>query len=168
MSSKNKKTTKTGLRVLTYNDDLVELFTGEKSNNKTESDFTAMLEESLSNKNLEKALEEKNTCSYHSKKSTIQDTLKDYPMPQDEIDLHGCTKHEAQEKISCFIKYAVNKKLKTIRIISGKGLHSEKAPVLPDIAEEEIVELKKRKIVLTFKWEKQLKRTSGSLLVYLP
>ncbi len=166
MSTKNKKITKTGLPVLTYNDDLLVMFTGEKSNSTTDFDFSEMLEESLSNENLNKAMEEKSTD--HSKKITMQELLKTYPRPQDEIDLHGCTKSEAKEKISFFINYAVNKNLKTVRIIAGKGLHSEKMAVLPDLVQEEIVELKRKKIILTFRWEKQLKRVSGSLLIYLP
>ncbi|MBU3925240.1 Smr/MutS family protein [Patescibacteria group bacterium] len=44
---------------------------------------------------------------------------------QAEIDLHGFTKQEAAEALKNFIKNAYDKKYKRIRIITGKGLHSE-------------------------------------------
>lgn len=45
---------------------------------------------------------------------------------QSEIDLHGFTKQEAAEALKNFIKNAYDKKYKRIRIITGKGLHSER------------------------------------------
>lgn len=44
---------------------------------------------------------------------------------QAEIDLHGFTKTEARNEIINFINIAREKKFKKIRIITGKGLHSE-------------------------------------------
>jgi DNA-nicking Smr family endonuclease len=44
---------------------------------------------------------------------------------QAEIDLHGLTRAEAQEAFGCFLENARNKKYGRIRIITGKGLHSE-------------------------------------------
>lgn len=42
-----------------------------------------------------------------------------------EIDLHGFTKIEARDSLDVFIENARNNKLKLVRIITGKGLHSE-------------------------------------------
>lgn len=44
---------------------------------------------------------------------------------QAEIDLHGLTKTEAADSLAKFLKDARNKKYDRIRIITGKGLHSE-------------------------------------------
>ncbi len=45
--------------------------------------------------------------------------------PQAEIDLHELTKEEAKEALGGFLAEARVKKYKKIRIITGKGLHSE-------------------------------------------
>ncbi len=44
---------------------------------------------------------------------------------QDELDLHGLTKEEAQEEVLDFIDEARMKNYGRVRIITGKGLHSE-------------------------------------------
>lgn len=44
---------------------------------------------------------------------------------QAEIDLHGLTKAEAGDSLEKFLENARGKKLERIRIITGKGLHSE-------------------------------------------
>lgn len=44
---------------------------------------------------------------------------------QDEIDLHGLTRAEAHGSLENFLENARNNKLKMVRIITGKGLHSE-------------------------------------------
>ena len=49
----------------------------------------------------------------------------------------------------------------------GKGLHSQGGAVLPDVIEDLAVALKRQKVVLTYRWEKRIKRKSGSLIVYL-
>lgn len=42
-----------------------------------------------------------------------------------EIDLHGFTKEEAKIALENFLSEAENKRCKKVRIITGKGLHSE-------------------------------------------
>jgi DNA-nicking Smr family endonuclease len=44
---------------------------------------------------------------------------------QDEIDLHGFTREEARESLLDFLQNARDRKYKLVRIITGKGLHSE-------------------------------------------
>lgn len=45
---------------------------------------------------------------------------------QDEIDLHGLTRSEALDSLLKFLENAKDKKYKFVKIITGKGLHSEK------------------------------------------
>jgi DNA-nicking Smr family endonuclease len=54
-----------------------------------------------------------------------------------------------------------------LRIITGKGLHSPGAPVLPDVVEQKLHELKEKKLIKSFEWEKKRKSASGALLVFL-
>ena len=49
----------------------------------------------------------------------------------------------------------------------GKGLHSEGGPVLPDVVEDLLKEMKKENIVLAYVWEGKKKIKSGSVVVYL-
>lgn len=44
---------------------------------------------------------------------------------QDEIDLHGLTRAEACDSLLNFLENAKNNKYSRVRIITGKGLHSE-------------------------------------------
>ena len=44
---------------------------------------------------------------------------------QDEIDLHGLTREEARVSLLNFLENAKNKKYNRVRVITGKGLHSE-------------------------------------------
>ncbi len=54
-----------------------------------------------------------------------------------------------------------------MRIIVGKGLHSDPGPVLPDTIEDLLLDLKARDIVLGFSWERKKKSRSGAVIVYL-
>ena len=70
-------------------------------------------------------------------------------------------------RVEAYIETAALQGLDAVRIIVGKGLHSQGSAVLPDEVERKIVELKRRGRVSTFAWEKKRKRASGALLVYL-
>ncbi len=87
--------------------------------------------------------------------------------PQKELDLHGCNGREAELRIKSFIQACRHERLAMLRIITGKGLHSSGAPVLPDVAEHKLYELKEKKIITSFYWEKKYKSTSGALIVLL-
>jgi len=56
--------------------------------------------------------------------------------PEDEIDLHGMTIEEATDKVSLFLQRAVLNGFKTVRIVTGKGLHSNDGPVLRAVVEK--------------------------------
>jgi len=100
-------------------------------------------------------------------KRTVKDILKDYPHPQEAIDLHGHTAVEAENKLNNFITFAKANSLQTVRVITGKGNHSKNGPVIPDTVELLLIDLKKKKRILTFKWEKKEKKKSGSVTIYL-
>jgi DNA-nicking Smr family endonuclease len=88
-------------------------------------------------------------------------------LPQKELDLHGCNSREAESRIESFIQACHHERLVMMRIITGKGLHSSGAPVLPDVAEHKLYDLKEKKIIKSFYWEKKYKSTSGAIIVLL-
>ena len=93
--------------------------------------------------------------------------LKRYPPPEADLDLHGFTAIGAQVKTRAFILNAHVQGFFTLRIIVGKGLHSEGGPVLPHVVEDLLKEMKKENIVLAYEWEGRKKSKSGAVLVYL-
>lgn len=90
--------------------------------------------------------------------------VKGYPGPQRELDLHGQTGSEAMFELKNFIDRAIEQKVRTVRVITGKGLHSENMrSVLPELTERKLGELRRTGQVLAFRREK----TGGSFVVYL-
>ena len=87
--------------------------------------------------------------------------------PGAELDLHGCHVREALVRVEAFLETAALQGLDAVRIIVGKGLHSQGGAVLPDAVEGKIVDLKRRGRVATFAWEKKHKRASGAVIVFL-
>ncbi|MDF1614131.1 Smr/MutS family protein [Desulfurivibrio dismutans] len=88
--------------------------------------------------------------------------------PQEELDLHGLTTPEAEKAIKRFVSGCRELRLTTLRIITGKGLHSQGPPVLPPVAEATLETLKEDKKVASFHWEKKRHKRGGALIVYLP
>ncbi|MBU0991875.1 MAG: Smr/MutS family protein [Proteobacteria bacterium] len=132
-----------------------------------EEDFEEMLSQSLAGKTVKKLLQEKDSAYQHAKPVTLNEKIKRYPAPESELDLHGFTAAQAREKSELFVRNGLRTGKLTIRIIVGKGLHSEDQAVLPDVVEDKLKELKKENIVLAFRWEKQIKKRSGAIIVYL-
>jgi DNA-nicking Smr family endonuclease len=56
--------------------------------------------------------------------------------PEAVVDLHGLTIAEATTKVHFFLQNAVHHNLKTLLIITGKGLHSGDGPVLKEAVEK--------------------------------
>jgi DNA-nicking Smr family endonuclease len=81
--------------------------------------------------------------------------------------LHGYTSYQAEEKVDSYIRDAYQREIFTLRLIVGKGLHSENGPVLPDVVEDKLIELKQQRIVLAYQWEKKSKAKSGAVIVHL-
>ncbi len=182
---KNKKRNKNDLPVLDSDDDFLKAFEPEekKKGNRSvqtgitrgdsdprdncmneddpveEEDFASLLEASFNlppSKPLKK-----------SEPLSLKQRLKRYPGVELELDLHGYNAMGAQLKIRSFIHSCKYNGYFTIRIIVGKGLHSEDGAVLPEIAEDELKELKKQNLVIFYEWDKKIKKRNGSLIVYL-
>ena len=97
----------------------------------------------------------------------LKKRLKRYPSPEKDLDLHGFTALGAQMKAKSFILSAKYQGFFTLRIIVGKGLHSEEGPVLPHVIEDLLKTLKKENTILAYKWEQRKKEKSGAVIVYI-
>jgi len=125
----------------------------------TEEDFSELLEESFKNRKVNPV---KKPIPMPLKKR-----LKRYPPVEAELDLHGYNTIGAQVKTRSFISSCKQQGFFTLSIIVGKGLHSDTGPVLPDVVEDVVKEMKKQDQVLFYEWDKKKKTRSGALIVYL-
>ncbi|GBC62043.1 hypothetical protein DENIS_3006 [Desulfonema ishimotonii] len=172
---------KNGIRVFRGDADFSEMFRDPrgplpdmppKAGGKTETppdeeNFASLLDAHMAGKSREAILEAKRDTLPPGKPPTRRQKVRNYPPPQEELDLHGFTSQEAVEKTEIFIRKARHKGKRTVLIIVGKGIHSEGRAVLPDVVENTVAELRKKNMVLTSEWEKGVKRKSGALIVYL-
>lgn len=167
------KTGKRGqIRRLSAEDDLFELFgeqhaeQPEQAATASEEPFSRLLEDALAGVDQQEILSRK----YPEPDMPDSSTQRIAPCaaPRAELDLHGCHVQEALVRVDAFIETCALQGFAAVRIIVGRGLHSQAGAVLPDAVEKKIVELKRRGRVATFAWEKKYKRSSGSLIVYLP
>ena len=126
--------------------------------------FSEELEKDLTRQDLKAVLREK---AGRRKKLSLRERLKSYPPPQEELDLHGFTGSEAERMTEKFIRQTAALKYRTVRIITGKGLHSNGPAVLPEVVEIKLKELQIEKRIFAFAWEKKDKHRSGAVLVYL-
>jgi DNA-nicking Smr family endonuclease len=156
-------------RLLGSDDDLFKVFTRKsvmprlsvpKNTDSPAQDFTALLESYLSRPPEKKKSVSPKPLPYHKR-------IKRYPPPEKELDLHGFTALGAQLKARSFLTTCKQQGYFTIRIIVGKGTHSDLGPVLPDTIEDLLAQLKAQDIVLGFAWERKKKSRSGSVIVYL-
>ena len=117
---------------------------------------------------LEKSLQQK--PSFSKKKPIpmpIKKRLDRYPLPEKELDLHGFTAVGAEIKAKSFILDCKLQGFFTLRIIVGKGFHSDTGPVLPDVIEDLLKVLKKQNMVLAYEWDRKKKSKSGAVIVYI-
>ncbi len=131
-----------------------------------EPEFAALLEESLKGKSesaLLRAKQEKTAGSA----MPLQRRLKRYPPPECELDLHGFQAIGARIQADSFIRSRKEQGVFTLRIIVGKGKHSEFRAVLPDVIEDVLNALKKDQVVLHYEWDRKRKSQSGAVIVYL-
>ncbi|MFZ7125987.1 MAG: Smr/MutS family protein [Desulfobacterales bacterium] len=103
----------------------------------------------------------------HARPLPLKRRLKRYPGPQHQIDLHGCRAHQAIQRTEAFVRTAFNDGVLTVRIIVGKGLHSESGPVLPEVVENCLLALKQEGILLSYRWEGRSRTRSGAIIAYL-
>jgi DNA-nicking Smr family endonuclease len=125
----------------------------------SEEDFQTLLEESFQKaraKPLKKA-----------PPVPLEKRLKRYPLPEKVMDLHGYNAIGAQIRAKSFILSCKQHGFFTIRIIVGKGRHSNEGAVLPDVVEDVAREMKKQGVVIGFDWENKIKSKSGALIIYL-
>lgn len=97
----------------------------------------------------------------------LKKRLKRYPPVEVELDLHGLSSIVARIKLNSFLLTCKNQGIFTVRIIVGKGLHSDEGPVLPGIVEDLLGQLKTQELVLFYEWDKKKKLKSGAVIVYL-
>lgn len=116
---------------------------------------------------LEASLKQNRPPRHAPKPMPLKRRLKRYPPPEADLDLHGFTAIGAQLKTRSFISSAHAQGFFTLRIIVGKGLHSEDGPVLPHVVEDLLKEMKKENIVLSYEWEGKKRSKFGAVLVYL-
>lgn len=116
---------------------------------------------------LEASLKHNRPPRHAPKPMPLKRRLKRYPPPEVNLDLHGFTAIGAQVKARSFISSAHVQGFFTLRIIVGKGLHSEDGPVLPHVVEDLLKEMKTENIVLSYKWEGGKRSKLGAVLVYL-
>lgn len=125
-----------------------------------EQDFNALLEAYLSKPSEKKKPVSPKPMPFHKR-------IKRYPPPEMDLDLHGFTALGARLRARSFLTACRQQGYFTVRIIVGKGRHSDTGPVLPDTIEDLLVQLKAREIVLGFEWERKKKSRSGAVIVYL-
>jgi DNA-nicking Smr family endonuclease len=125
--------------------------------------FDDLMDEFSSPEAIQEALHEKEAGD-DSGDQPIGERVKDYPLPQRTYDCHGMTGPEAVFKVDHWVRSAIHNRLRTIQIITGKGLHSaNQEAVLPKAVGEKLLTLKQEGLVLTFKRN----RDGGGFVVYL-
>ncbi|MBC8441694.1 MAG: Smr/MutS family protein [Deltaproteobacteria bacterium] len=151
-SRKKKQINKHGIEV-------IDTLPGDRDFTESKETFSELLEESLKNRKVKPA----------NKPSPmpVKKRLKRYPPVEVELDLHGYNTIGAQVKTRSFISSCKHQGFFTLRIIVGKGLHSDTGPVLPDVVEDVVKEMKKQGQVIFYEWDKKKKTRSGALIVYL-
>ncbi|MGH6609271.1 MAG: Smr/MutS family protein [Burkholderiaceae bacterium] len=84
---------------------------------------------------------------------------------QDEVDLHGCRTDEARELLAIFMRDAVKRGLRCVRVVHGKGLGSkDRQPILKRKTK---VWLAQREDVIAFCQARAAEGGSGALVVLL-
>ncbi len=154
------------LRKLTAHDDHLGTLFSQDQENDTLHSFASALATGIPAATLAEILTEKNELPTLAQ--SLQGAIKNSPPPQDRIDLHGCTGSEAETKTENFLARARRNHLKTVMVITGKGLHSPEGSVLKDVIETRLKIMKNDGLILAYLWEKKNRERSGALLVYLP
>ena len=133
------------------------------------ADDEAVLKESLSDEfSIETLLETDDALSY-ARPGVGADVLKKLRsgswVTQDQLDLHGLRVDQAREAIGQFIRDAVKRGVRCVRIIHGKGLGSmDKKPVLKSKVRNWLVQ---KDEVIAFCTARPADGGSGALMVLL-
>ena len=87
---------------------------------------------------------------------------------QDYVDLHGCKRDEAREKVNQFVSRSFAKKLRCVLIVSGRGLNSrEREPVLKQELVRWLTHAPLRRMVLAFASARSYDGGAGAFYVLL-
>ena len=81
--------------------------------------------------------------------------------PDYTVDLHGLTKDEALRKVETVVKEMRVRRIKKLRIITGKGKHSSEDPVIPQAVDTLLISLKRASFIRFIKWENRAVKGSG-------
>ncbi len=82
----------------------------------------------------------------------------------EELDLHQLNSAEARRRLRRFLDYACQHHCRTVRIIHGRGLHSQGHAILPELVQDE---LRADPRVLAFRLAGRFDGGSGALRVRL-
>jgi len=151
-----------GLPILDGSRSLASIF----SESREEEDFASLLESSLKGKGADEMMREKRDRARPSP-VPLKKRLKRYPPPQLVLDLHGFTAARAESRAESFLRAEWRKGTFTVRIVVGRGLHSENGAVLPDVVEALLIKLKREGVVLWFEWDRRHKALSGSVIAFI-
>jgi DNA-nicking Smr family endonuclease len=157
---------KNGIPVLDHCRDLGRLMASTGDEEAPDEEWSQAFQASISH-DAGTLMKRKTGGIYPVRSLTLKERLQRYPRPQGQLDLHGATAIKAQERTDAYVRTAHADGLFTLRIIVGKGLHSESGAVLPDVVEDRLIQLKRDGLVLAYRWEKGVKRKSGAVIVYL-
>ena len=160
-----KKAGKQPIRKLSASDDLGVLFSHDQEDGLPHS-FAGALATGISAATMAEILTEKEELPTSAQ--SLESGIRKSPPPQEQLDLHGCTAAEAEIKTENFLARALRNHLKTVLVITGKGIHSPDGSVLKDVIENRLKSMKSDGSILAYLWEKKTRENSGALLVYLP
>ncbi len=160
MTRKKKKTTRAGLPILSADECH---FAGEEA--EVAASFDEMFDTDIFDRACVNDRYPKKAVS--AKPLSRSQRIQKYPLPQAQLDLHGCTAVEAIQQSLDFLTRARNRRLQTVQIITGKGLHSEGPAVLPEVVEEKLRELEEADDILAYRWENGSRKASGAVIVFL-
>ena len=160
-----KESGQSSIRKLTASDDPGYFFSKGRDKDPPTS-FAAVLASDIPAETLAEILTQKEDLPTPAQ--SLHSAIRNSPPPQEQVDLHGCTATEAERRTENFLTRARRRHLKTVMVITGKGLHSPDGPVLKDVVEAKLKIMKNDGLLLTWLWEKKDREKSGALLVYLP
>ena len=125
--------------------------------------FDELMDEFTNPEAIQDALREKDSSEEEAERP-IGERVKDYPLPQRSYDCHGMTGPEAVSKVDHWVRSAIYNRIRTIQIITGKGLHSaNQEAVLPKAVGEKLQAMRHEGLILTLKRSKD----GGGFVVYL-
>lgn len=146
--------------------DLQRFFEGKVAEGKADGNLGDVFRRTLQH-DARGLMKRKSGGVWEPRRLTLKEQLRRYPAPQAQLDLHGATAAVARRRAESYLRTALEDGRLTLRLIVGKGLHSEEGAVLPDVVEDLLLELKREGLVVAFRWEKGAKRKSGAVIVHL-